>query len=209
MIRRSEVGIGSHSNLEDEGTRLVPGHDGGVEARVEELSELLARRRLVPVDRGQEEIAGALALGLLRLLLHHHRLRRPCAHRLGERRPQIRDHRGDARITPRRILLQTSPQQFSSLCCHAIQLRFLRQYLGQRVGHILALEQPFACQQLVQHYAESPDVRALIYTFALGLLRRHISRGPQNHANFGPANRQGGRLLGIRGWLSLLSESLR
>ena len=38
MVRRGEVRVGANPNLEDQGARLVPGHDGGVEAGIEELS---------------------------------------------------------------------------------------------------------------------------------------------------------------------------
>jgi eukaryotic-like serine/threonine-protein kinase len=37
-------------------------------------------------------------------------------------------------------------------------------------------------QQLVQHCAERPNIRSLVYGFALGLLRTHVSSGAENHA---------------------------
>ena len=61
------------------------------------------------------------------------------------------------------------------------------------VGDVVALEGPAAGQHLVEHAAERPDVGALVDRLALGLLRRHVGRGAEDHPAHGHRRRRDGR----------------
>ena len=69
---------------------------------------------------------------------------------------------------------------------------------GQRMGDRLAVEQPLAGQQLVQHDAEGPDVAAAVGRLAGGLLGTHVGGGAENHAGLRPG---GGHRRGKR-WIA-------
>ena len=62
----------------------------------------------------------------------------------------------------------------------ASPLGLVRAALRQHVGDGLAWKCSSACQHLVQHAAERPDVRALVDRLAARLLRTHVGGGAQN-----------------------------
>src|SRR5207247_6904526 len=93
------------------------------------------------------------------------------------------------------ILLQTAPEELAHLRRNPLQIRLLGQHLRQRVGDLIALEHPFARQQLVQHYAPRPDVGALVDLLPLGLLWGHVTGGSKNHTDLGRAEGKRWRVL--------------
>ena len=67
------------------------------------------------------------------------------------------------------------------------------------VRQILALERPLAGEHLVQHYAECPDIGALVDRFPARLLRRHVRGRAEDHSGLGRSHADSRRLLGTNG----------
>jgi hypothetical protein len=72
-------------------------------------------------------------------------------------------------------------------------VRLFADHRDDRVGDVLAVEGLLAGQHFVQHAPERPDVSAFVHGLALGLLRRHVGRGPEDHAAHGHRGGRDGR----------------
>ena len=87
------------------------------------------------------------------------------------------------------LLLQTAAEQDLNVCRRglgqSVPIGLCLQNIGQRVGNRLASEGNPACQHLVQHTAERPDVAALLRRLAAGLLRAHVGRRADYPARLG------------------------
>ena len=59
---------------------------------------------------------------------------------------------------------------------------------GDDVGDVVAVERARACQHLVEHAAERPDVRALVDGAPARLFGRHVRRGAEDEALLRPAS---------------------
>ena len=68
------------------------------------------------------------------------------------------------------------------------------QHRREHVAHRLAVEEPAADEQLVEHDAEGPDVGATIRRLAARLLRRHVGGGAEDEAGGRARAGEGGRL---------------
>ena len=75
----------------------------------------------------------------------------------------------------------------------ALPVGILQQDGRQRRRDVVAREGPAAGQHLVEHAAERPDVGALVDRLALGLLRRHVGRGAEDHPAHRHRRRRDGR----------------
>ena len=63
------------------------------------------------------------------------------------------------------------------------------EHSGEGLGDAVAAEQRAAGEHLVEHYAERPDVRPLVDRLSLRLLRRHVGRRAENHAQLRAVDR--------------------
>ena len=77
-------------------------------------------------------------------------------------------------------LPQHGPQKWRGFCREKRPVRFAPQNRGHRFGDSVALKRLLTCQALIQHAAEGPDVRPLVHGLALGLLRTHVGRRPED-----------------------------
>ena len=95
-------------------------------------------------------------------------------------------HVTDVAQSPLRILLETARQQPPDRRgCRRRQrgpIGFARDDGGDDVGDGLAGERAAAREHFVEHDAERPDVRALVDRLPARLLRRHVGRGAEDHA---------------------------
>jgi hypothetical protein len=80
-----------------------------------------------------------------------------------------------------------------------VELRFFLERRSHDLGGRVSGEQLFSAQHLKQHHAERPDVGAAIHRLALGLLRRHVGRGAQDHSHLRRAHGKRGRHGGAAG----------
>src|ERR1700676_1641755 len=81
---------------------------------------------------------------------------------------------------------------------HVTEIGLVADHLGQNFANVFAAEQALAGDQLMEHHAESENVGALVGVLAAGLLGGHVGGGAEDHAGFGHAHGQRGRMLGAR-----------
>ena len=85
----------------------------------------------------------------------------------------------------RNITLQTPseqrPDRWRRVRRKAIERNRLFEHGRQGLSGGVARERLSAREHLVQHHAKCPDVGAPVGGFALGLFRRHVGRGAQDH----------------------------
>src|ERR1700716_2992862 len=89
--------------------------------------------------------------------------------------------------TPLEIFLETSLKEPPHAGWGGVRergpTRLATQHRRERVGDILTFERSLACQHLVEHAPECPDVTALIGGPSLCLFRTHVRRRAKDDAH--------------------------
>lgn len=85
------------------------------------------------------------------------------------------------------ILLKTAGEKHAKrrrkIYGQRVPIWLLRQHQRDRVRHVFGIERPHPGQHLIQNNAEGPDVGALVYALAFGLLWAHVRRCPKDHSD--------------------------
>ena len=102
---------------------------------------------------------------------------------LGEKEACCRDVADPIAPVPLQRPFEQRPNRRRSLARQRRPVRIALEHGGQRFGHLLALEGAPSGEHLVEHAPERPDVAALVRRAALGLLRAHVGRRPEDDAH--------------------------
>ena len=109
--------------------------------------------------------------------------------RPGERVVDLRARVADVALAFLRVFLETAAQERQDarreIAWQLGPVRLAVQDRADRVGDRLARERRPSGEQLVEHAAERPDVRAFVHGAAARLLRAHVGRGAEDQSGHG------------------------